>query len=142
MEIDRKEVVRVNKQGDNVVARQEIVHDRASERKGLLQRVVQVIWIGVLALEILLGTRMLLKLLAANPAVPFASFIYRVSEVFLVPFRGLTITPSANGAVLEIPTAIAMIIYLTVGMLAVRLLWILFKPSGNLMVRTYREVRR
>ncbi len=142
MEIDRKEEVKVNKVGPNVVARQEIVHDRGYERKGLVQRVVQVVWLGILALEILLGTRMLLKLLAANPAVPFASFVYRVSEVFLLPFRGLTITPSANGVVLEIPTAIAMLVYLAVGILAVRLLWTLLKPSRNLTVRTYREVDR
>ena len=142
MEIDRKEEVQVDKYGPNVVSRKEVVHDLAHERKGLLQRVVQVIWLGTLALEILLGMRALLKLLAANPSVPFASFVYRTSEVFLVPFNGLTIAPSANGVVLEIPTIIAMVVYLALGMLLVKLLWVLFKPTANRLVRTYREVDR
>ncbi len=140
MDIHREERVEVNKFGDNVVSRQEVVHDVSNERKGVLLRVTQIIWLGTLALEILLGTRALLKLVAANPTVPFANFVYNLSEVFLLPFLGLTITPAANGMVLEIPTIIAMLFYALLGLLAVKLLWVLFRPSKNLMVRTYREV--
>jgi hypothetical protein len=139
MSVDRKEQVKVNVQGDEVVSRQEVVRDVGYERKALVYRVVQVIWIGVIALEVLLGTRVLLKLLAANPAVPFADFIYRTSAVFLVPFIGLTIVPSAEGVVLEIPTIIAMMVYLAVGILIVRLLWVVFKPIKARTVRTYQE---
>jgi len=140
MDIHREERVQVNKFGDNVVSRQEVVHDVSNERKGLLLRITQIIWLGTLALEILLGTRALLKLVAANPAVPFANFVYNLSEVFLLPFLGLTITPAANGMVLEIPTIIAMLFYALLGLLVVKLLWVLFRPSKNLMVRTYQEV--
>jgi hypothetical protein len=142
MDVDRKERVEVNRLGDNVVSRQEVVHDVAQERKGLLLRVVQVIWLGIISLEILLGLRALLKLLAANPAAPFARFVYNLSEVFLVPCNGLTITPAAGGVVLEIPTLIAMMVYLALGMLLVKLLWVLFKPTRNRSVRTYSEVER
>ncbi len=93
MDVHREERVQVDKFGDNVVSRQEVVHDVAHERKGLLLRITQIIWLGTLALEILLGTRALLKLVAANPAVPFARFVYNLSEVFLLPFLGLTVTP-------------------------------------------------
>jgi hypothetical protein len=142
MDIHREEKVQVNKLGDNVVSRQEVVHDVAHERKGLLHRIIQVVWLGTLALEVLLGMRALIKLVAAYPEVPFANFVYSLSEVFLLPFLGLTITPSANGMVLEIPTIIAMLVYAIMGLLAVKLVWALFKPSKNLTVRTYREVDR
>lgn len=55
--------------------------------------------------------RFFLKLIAANPESGFARFIYGLSDLFLLPFFGLTQTPSANGSVLEIPTFIAMIVY-------------------------------
>lgn len=141
MSIDRKEQVQVSVHGQDVI-KQEVVRDVGYERKALVYRIVQVIWIGVVTLEVLLGIRFLLKLLAANPAVPFAAFIYRISEVFLAPFNGLTIVPSANGVVLEIPTIIAMLVYLALGILTVRLLWVLFKPIKARTVRTYQEVDR
>ncbi len=141
MSIDRKEQVQVN-QAEGVVSRQEVVRDVGYERKALVYRIVQVIWIGVITLEILLGTRALLKLLAANPASPFANFVYNLSAVFLVPFNGLTITPSAGGVVLEIPTIIAMVVYLAIGIIIVRLLWVLFKPTTSRTVRSYQELNQ
>src|SRR5665648_1103186 len=36
-------------------------------------------------LEVLLGFRLVFKLLGANPGSGFVSFIYSISEVFLVP---------------------------------------------------------
>lgn len=67
-----------------------------------------------------------MKLLAANPDAGFAQFVYGMSEVFLLPFRGLAVTPSASGAVLEIPTLIAMLIYALVAWGVVRAVWVIF----------------
>jgi hypothetical protein len=71
----------------------------------------QVIWYILAALETLLGLRFILKIIAANPDSGFANFIYTMSSPFLAPFAGLTQTPQANGAVLEIPTLVAMLVY-------------------------------
>ena len=71
----------------------------------------QVLWLLLGMLETLIGMRVFLKLIAANPASGFANFIYNLSAPFLAPFFGLTQTPAANGVVLEIPSIIAMIVY-------------------------------
>jgi len=71
----------------------------------------RIVWLVAIILEILIGFRVFLKVIAANPASGFASFIYAVTAPFLAPFAGLTSTPSANGAVLEISSIIAMAVY-------------------------------
>jgi hypothetical protein len=97
-----------------------------ADRRAVLTRITQLIWFFTGILEALLGIRFVLKLLAANPEAGFAAFVYGTTEVFLAPFAGLTATPSAAGAVLEIPTLIAMLVYALVGWGIVRLIWILF----------------
>jgi uncharacterized protein YggT (Ycf19 family) len=89
-------------------------YDEADGRRFIpwrLYKVDQLIWLALIVLEVMIGMRIFLKLIAANPASGFASFVYTITEPFLAPFAGLTSTPSANGAVLEIPSIIAMIVY-------------------------------
>ena len=73
-----------------------------------------VYWVLAL-LEILLAFRLLFKLLGANPASPFVSFIYGVSQAFMMPFAGIFRSTAAQGietqSVLEPATLIAMIVY-------------------------------
>lgn len=93
----------------------------ASPRK--LERIVL---LGVVVLEILIGFRIFLKLIAANPQSGFASFVYSVTAPFLAPFAGLTSTPSANGSVLEISSIIAMVVYgllLWLALYVIHLIW-------------------
>jgi uncharacterized protein YggT (Ycf19 family) len=54
--------------------------------------VTQLIWLIVVILEAALALRILLKLIAANPSSPIAAFIYDVTDLFLIPFSGLTVT--------------------------------------------------
>lgn len=87
-----------------------------------------VIWVfGVL--EGLLGLRVMLRLLAANPENPVAAFIYRVTSLFIAPFRGLTLQPAAGEFVLEVPTVIAMAVYAILAWALVRAIRILlYRP--------------
>jgi len=71
----------------------------------------RIIWLIAIVLEILIGFRVFLKLIAANPQSGFANFVYSVTHPFLAPFAGLTTAPSANGFVLEISSLIAMAVY-------------------------------
>lgn len=80
-------------------------------RRQTVIKASQTLWLLLGMLEALLGIRVFLKLIAANPQSGFARFIYGISDVFLLPFFGLTQTPSANGSVFEISTLIAMIVY-------------------------------
>lgn len=79
----------------------------------------RIIWLIAVVLEILIGFRVFLKLIAANPQSGFASFIYSVTAPFLAPFAGLTPTPAAEGAVLEISSIIAMAVYALLFWLAI-----------------------
>ncbi len=79
----------------------------------------RLIWLLAIVLEIFIGFRVFLKLIAANPESGFASFVYTITAPFLAPFAGLTTTPSANGSVLEISSLIAMVVYALLFWLAV-----------------------
>ncbi len=101
--------------------------DQARKRQYNLARITQITWLVTGVLESLFTIRILLKLMAANPAAGFATFIYNMTAVFLTPFFGLTATPSANGSILEIPTLIAMLVYALLAWGIVRVLWITFE---------------
>ncbi|HSM55520.1 MAG TPA: YggT family protein [Candidatus Sulfomarinibacteraceae bacterium] len=71
----------------------------------------QLIWLAFGLVEALIAMRIVLKLIGANSANLFAAFIYDASYIFLFPFEGLVGTPTAGGAVLELSSIIAMIVY-------------------------------
>jgi hypothetical protein len=101
------------------------------ERRIFTFKATQLIWLFLGILEAFLALRFVLKLIAANPANPFAVFIYGFTNLFLFPFTGLTVTPSAGGMVLEIPTLIAMLVYGLVGWAIERIVWVIFyRPRG------------
>jgi hypothetical protein len=62
-----------------------------------------------------------------------------ITDPFLLPFQGLTATPSAAGMVLEIPTLIAMLVYLLMAWVVVRLIWVLFDRPTARSVSTYER---
>ncbi|MHB0859023.1 MAG: YggT family protein [Anaerolineae bacterium] len=99
------------------------------ERRNQLVRITRLVWLAFGILEAMIGLRVLLKLIAANPEAGFAQFVYNTTEVFLAPFAGLTVSPSAGGAVLEIPSLIAMIVYGLIAWGIVRVIWIVFDKS-------------
>lgn len=81
-------------------------------RKRFALRLTHWIWLILGILEGLIGLRVLLKLLGANPAAPFAQFIYSLTDPFLLPFFGLTEAPTAGNFVLETYSLVAMFVYL------------------------------
>ena len=113
-----------------------MVEDLNAERRLFVSRITQLIWLLFGALEALIGLRVLLKLMAANPDNPFARLVYAFTDLFLWPFRGLTIAPSFNNIVFEIPAIIAILVYALVGWLLVRLVWLLFYNPASRTVRT------
>ncbi len=99
------------------------------ERRTVTFKITYVIWILAVLLEVLLAFRFGLKLIAANPANSFAMFIYGFTNLFILPFMGLVPAPAAYGAVLEISTLIAMVVYALVFWVVERLVWvILYRP--------------
>src|SRR5690606_16636910 len=85
--------------------REHVVEDVGTERRLILDKAAQFIYLVTGLLELGLGLRVLLKLIAANPASPFAQLVYGVTDLLVWPFQGLTVTPTtSNGMVLEIST--------------------------------------
>lgn len=100
--------------------------ENLTPRQIMLRKFTRLIWWGTGVLEGFIGLRVVLRMLAADPNNPFANFIYSVTNVFLWPFSGLTVTPQSGGVVLEISSVIAMMVYLLAAWVFVELLWLLF----------------
>lgn len=97
---------------------------------------IQLIWLGLGLLEGLLGLRIFLKLIGANAANPFAALLYSVTDLFLIPFVGLTGTPASNGLVFEISSVIAMIVYALLAWVLERIVWVIFYRPRTAVVNS------
>ncbi|HVZ12691.1 MAG TPA: YggT family protein [Patescibacteria group bacterium] len=100
----------------------------AYQKKKALFRSYQIIWYVLGLIEAVLVLRILLKVLAANPAAGFTSFIYALSAPFAVPFQGILRTDFTSGSVFEWSTVLAAVVYFLVAIGLVNLLQ-LFKPT-------------
>src|SRR5262250_1592342 len=69
------------------------VEDANAWRRVLVARVNSLVWLIAGILIVLIGIRVGLKLIDANPASGFAAFVYGVTAPFVAPFLGLTATP-------------------------------------------------
>jgi len=108
--VDRREETVVTRQ-PGYAATEQVTRDVAAERRLRLDLVTRIIWAVLGLLEILLGLRFLLKLIAANPDSGFAVFIYGITKPFIAPFALLVGTPTAGGMIFEATTLIAMAVY-------------------------------
>ncbi len=72
----------------------------------------QIVWYILGIVEILLAFRFVLKLLGANAAAGFTSFVYGITYIFATPFLSVfknnTVVP---GSVFEWTTLLAMVVY-------------------------------
>jgi len=91
-----------------------------------LRRITGLIQLSFGVLNGLIGLRFLLKLMAANPANPFASLVYFITTPFLWMFQGLTRTPSFEGIEIEFFSLVAIVVYALIGWIIIQLMWILF----------------
>lgn len=137
---DRVEKVRVQQHGSSEYV-EHVVDDAAAAQRSLTYQITAILWLMFGALEGLLGLRLILKLLAANPINPFAQLIYGLSDLFVWPFVGLTITPSAAGIVVEIYTIIAMVFYAIIAWLVISLVRVLLYRRTERFVRVERRER-
>jgi hypothetical protein len=91
-----------------------------------LRRITGLIQLAFVVLNGLIGIRFLLKLMAANPANPFAQLVYFVTSPFLWLFQGITYTPSFQGIQIEFFSLIAIVVYSLLCWIIVQLIWLLF----------------
>lgn len=71
--------------------------------------------------------RLVLKLLAANTAVPFTGFVYGVTDWLLAPFHGLLPVIVNGRSVFEVSALIGLLVYSLLGYVLARLFAIMFR---------------
>lgn len=76
-----------------------------------LYRGTQIVWYILGLIEVLLTFRFVLKLLGANPAAGFTSFIYGITHLFAAPFLSVFRVSKVAGSVVEWTTILAMFVY-------------------------------
>lgn len=136
--IDRREEVHeVDEPG--MERREVYTEDYAATQRHNLYQLSALIGFFFGVLEGLIGIRILLRLMAANAANPFAQFMYGFTSIFLAPFFGLLPSPAANGMVLEVSSIIAMIVYALLAWAIIRLVWLLFYHPGARSVSRYER---
>jgi hypothetical protein len=96
-------------------------YDPYAGRRSTSIKITRAIYLLFGVIEALLVIRFVLKALAANAEAGFAQLIYGLTAPLVAPFMGLFGTPqAATGAVLELHTLIAIVIYALVAWLVVR----------------------
>lgn len=89
-------------------------------------KATEMIWLLLGILEGLIALRIGLRVIGANPASPIVAMIYEFTALFLLPFRGLTSSPSAGNMVLEVSSLFAMLVYALLFWAVERLVWLIF----------------
>lgn len=101
---------------------------KAYGTKKAIFRLYQVIWYILGVVEVLLASRILLKLIGANLGSGFTSLIYSVSAPLASPFRGVLGVTTSLESVIEWSTIIAMAVYAVAAFGLVKLFQ-LIKPT-------------
>ncbi len=87
-----------------------------------LYRGTQIVWYITGFIEVLLAFRFLLKLLGANPAAGFSSFIYGISYPLAAPFLTVFQFSRVKGSVFEWTTILAMLVYWLIAWAVIKLI--------------------
>jgi len=111
--VDRHEETVITQQPGFAVTEQ-VSYDAAAERRMSMFQITRIFYTLLSLLEVLLGMRFFLKLIAANPESGFAWFIYGISGLFVMPFTDLVSNWATGGSLLEVTTLIAMVVYVLV----------------------------
>ena len=136
MTVDHKEKVVVRQQGDHI-HEEHIVKDVNMENRQAVYRVTQFVWLLFGLLDVLIGFRIFLKIIGANPGNWFTTFVYQLSDLFLWPFQTITANPAIGGFVFEISSMIALFVYAFMGWAVVKIIWLLFYRRPTSSVTTY-----
>lgn len=136
MTVDRRKRVVVQQHGDHV-HEEHVVENVNLEYRESVYKVSQIIWLLFGGLEALIGIRVILLLIGANPANGFTAFVYQLTQLFLWPFQNLIANPTFQNMTLEVTSIIAMIVYALLGWIIVRMIWVVFYRAPTSEVTTY-----
>ena len=121
-------------------ATEQVTRDVAAEGRLQLLQINRIIYTLLGILEILLGLRFVLKLIAANPDSGFTVFIYGITGLFMSPFNAIIGTPTFGGSSFEATTLIAMAVYALLFWVVVRVLQVATsQTTARTVTRSTRE---
>lgn len=131
MSSEIKEQVRVDDVG-GYKRGQRVVEINPPVAQVLVSRIIQIAWLLVGVVDLIITARFILLLLNANPANGFVDFIYDLSGGMVSPFNGIIASHVFdNGAVFDVPSLIAIIVYTLVAAIAIELFRIVFAGTGR-----------
>jgi hypothetical protein len=134
----------VDPTGNRVESREEVYEDRNVSRANARYWITTVTYFILGVLEVIMGLRLLFRLLGANQDNGFITFLYNLSHVFVGAFNGI-FNDQAIGTqhVFETSTVIAMLIYALIAWGIVSLGRVIFAPvaSGQQSITTTRRGR-
>ena len=137
--VDRREET-VSTQQPGYASTEQVTRDVAAERRMGAGWVNQIVLALLGILEIGLGLRFGLKMIAANTAAGFAEFVYGITAPFTAPFAGLVATPTSGGNIVEVTTLIAMGVYALAVWIVLQVIGILLaRPSARTVSRSVSE---
>lgn len=129
MATQHRQQIRVVRNGQ-VVQRQKVVEVAPSTRSILVARLTQLMWLATGVLISLLGVRLILKMIAANPANTLVDFIYTLSGGLVAPFQGIVDSPNLlSGAELDMAAVFAILAYSLVAWIVISLFRIVFASA-------------
>lgn len=108
--MDRREET-VTTQAPGYASTERMTRDVAAENRLHMFQVNRILWSILGFVEIMLGLRIVLKLLGANPDSGFGTFIYGITGLFVMPFTGLIPNWGSGEAILETTTLVAMLVF-------------------------------
>lgn len=97
----------------------------SANQNSSVARIVHIVYFLFALIEVLLGLRVVLRMLDANASNGFANFIYGLSQPFVILFANLFSNPAiSQGTVLELTTITAMVAYAILAWLIGRIIWL------------------
>jgi hypothetical protein len=137
--VDRRDEA-VIAQGPGSASTEQRTGDVAAVRRPVSYQLTRIIWAVLAILEITLGLRYVLKLIAGSASSGFAVSIYGITKPFVAPFEALVATPTFARTAYELSTLIAMAMYVLVAWAVVRVIGVAAeRVTARTVTRSTRE---
>ncbi|MCX6022204.1 MAG: YggT family protein [Chloroflexi bacterium] len=100
--------------------------DVLERRRRTIAKTNQVVWYITGIIEVLIGLRIGLLALGANPASDFTQIVLGLTGPFVWPFQGLFPSPAASGFEFELSSLAALLVYFLLAIALTKLTWIIY----------------
>lgn len=118
-----------------------VVTDPFASRRAAAHKLSQAFYLLFGFFAILISLRMLLRLLGANPASPFAASTYAITGALLSPFAAVFPRFQFPGGVFEPESLVAIIVYLLLAWMLSRVVWLILDDTRSGTVHSARTHR-